>query len=122
MFPGKRHTILAYITDRGDQPVLEYILGLPEDRQRKAMAALQTAAHHGPPLHNSEKCKKVTDTDFYELKPSTTDRIFWVWDRDGNLVVFHAFTKGSNEIPRNEVRTGRGRCKEILEDGRSGPR
>ncbi len=117
MYPGKQHAILAYITDRGTNPVFDYIMEQTEERQRKAMALLKSTADDGPPLHNAEKCKKVTDTDFFELKPSQQDRIFWVWDGDDNLVVFHAFTKASKEIALSDLRLGRSRCKEILGHG-----
>ncbi|MEX1023164.1 MAG: type II toxin-antitoxin system RelE/ParE family toxin [Dehalococcoidia bacterium] len=102
--------------------MFDYLMRLDVDRQRKAMDLLRYAASAGPPLWHPDKCQKVTDTDFFEFKPSRSDRIFWMWSLEGAVILFHAFAKQSNHTPLREIRTGRDRAREILRHMQGGAR
>lgn len=105
-----------YSTESGRMPVLEYIFALEPVRQKKAFALLEYVREQGLPKHNPERCKKLEGEDFWELKPSQNDRMFFCEDGARGIVLLHAFTKARNRTPPHEIQVGRARYREVIEE------
>jgi len=115
------YKVYALCNDKGDCPVLDFLMGLDEsdEKLRNAMIGFLKGrvAENGPPK-NKERCRQLKNGDgFLEFKRGRI-RILWFWDEDRMILCTHAFPKGnkvSAEIKR--AKAIREKYKEAKDSG-----
>ena len=113
---GAAYKVLAYARSDAACQVTAYLNGLGDRDRKRITALLKRTAQHGPP-RNQQKCLKVADEDFWELK-AHQQRIFWCYDpmRRKRIILLHGFTKKSNQTPIRELEAGRNAYREVQDE------
>ena len=114
LYNGPAFDVMAYVRTSGTSPVAEYLDQL-SDRQRKRVDALLKRASEKGPTRNKEQSARLAGEDFFEFKAHQV-RVFWCYTPDRQIVLFHGFTKKSNSTPKNEIRIGRQRWQETIDE------
>lgn len=108
------YTIWFYRTKGGRRPVEEYLADLePRHRQRVA-ARLELLAQEGPELRRPYA--DVVDGPMRELRVGFArleHRVFYYFVKSENVVLLHAFTKKTRQLPVREIETARERMKDL---------
>ncbi len=58
--------------------------------------------------------KHITNTDLWELRP-TTDRIFFVYWKDNTFILLHHFAKKTKKTPPKEIEKALSNLKDFIE-------
>lgn len=103
--------LIFFRTSRGDEPVRDYILSLPEEEKALVDAFLSKLAQEGylpPPF-----VRKLKGVDkLWELRPGRHRVIYFYYD--GNkAVLLHAFKKQSQKTPEKEIQVALQRMKMV---------
>lgn len=98
-----RWELLAVCPDRGDCPVLEFLVGLSGKlarQQEQMLALLSQVAEDGPP-RNVERSHKIAG-DIWELLRGDL-RTLWFYGEGRIVVLAVGFVKKSQKTPKAEV-------------------
>lgn len=106
--------ILFYRTARGDEPVADYIKGLPFKERIKIEAFLQVLATTGR-LDMPHGRKMVGQKNLFEIR-SGRHRILYGL-HEGDVVLVHAFMKKSQATPKGEIDLAVGRLDNYVRSG-----
>lgn len=112
--------ILFYPTNRGRQPVYEWLQKLQHKQpahHMKVHIQLLALLENGPLIRSrqvrQEGVKKLKKTDIWQLRVDD-DRILFFFDEKGNIVLTNQFKKKSNSTPQNEIDRAENRQSEWL--------
>ena len=110
--------VTFYKTVDGKCPVAEFIDSQPAKVAQKIAWVLKAVQE----LEKVPKTyfKKITDTDFYEVRIEISGNIYRLlgFFHKGNLVILtNGFQKKTQKTPANEIETCRERMKEFLKRG-----
>jgi phage-related protein len=100
-----------YRTAGGEEPVREYLRGLPLDERRlvgAAIRALQSCGLSAPGL-----VTRQLDGKLWEIKASA-ERVLYCVSTGPVVWLLHAYRKATQKAPRREVGLARARMKEVL--------
>ena len=97
-------TVFFYRTEAGNEPVREWLQGLPREDKRRIGEDIKTA-QLGWPL-GMPLIRKI-DKDLWEVRTHLVDGITWVFFTvDGDhMILLHAIIKKSKKTPTNEIKT-----------------
>ena len=107
--------ILMYRNRRGDRPVEEYILSQEPRYRRKIYASLELLSQEGPNLRRPYA--DVVEGPIRELRIGwgrVEHRILYYFALRETIVLLHAFTKKTQEVPRRDMDMARERMKELI--------
>ena len=104
--------IYFYVDDRGDNPVMDFIEGLPLRDRAKVFAYLSELKAQG---HNFRRpMADYLGDGIYELRPGN-NRIFYFFFLKDNAVLLHALRKKTDKIPVRDLDLCLKRRKQVLE-------
>jgi phage-related protein len=109
----QRLEVRFYASERGHEPVRDWLLALPADGRVKvelALARVQFGWPVGMPL------VRKLQADLWEARTRTAvgqARILFTV-LEGSAVLLHGFVKKSQKIPRHELALARGRLARLL--------
>ena len=105
--------VIYYVSARGDNPVKTFLDALPKAKL-KAFRIFSNIEEYGltsviPHL------KKLPGTPFWEIRILGRDnvRIFYVTQKEKQILLLHAFTKKTNKTPTKEIKIAEARLNEI---------
>lgn len=110
-----------YETERGRKPVEEFLMALPKGHETKANTLIHRLSQEGNMLGFpftktiSGKLKELR----IQISPNTY-RIFYFLFTGRKIVLLHAFTKKSQEIPRKEIDIALSRINEYVRRHKNG--
>jgi phage-related protein len=96
--------VVFYRSESGNEPVREWLKGLPRDNRRQIGEDIKTA-QIGWPL-GMPLIRKI-DTDLWEVRTTLESgiaRVFFSVD-EACMVLLHGFIKKSQKTPQNELKT-----------------
>ena len=111
---GGVYRIFFYQTQRGDRPVEEYLSGLDPRHRRRAAERLELLASEGPNL--KRPYADVLVGPIRELRVGfgrLEHRILYYFVLGDAVMLLHAFTKKTAEVPRREIDVARVRMEEV---------
>src|SRR3989338_10874322 len=104
--------VVVYYTDaKGYTPALEFLLGLPQDDQRKAFAYVSYLEERGEVLRRP--IAEYLGGKLYELRPKQV-RILYAFVGKGTAVIPHAFRKKTGPVPLAKQHLARTRLPPLL--------
>ncbi len=107
--------IIFYLTETGNEPVREWLKGLPRD-ERKFIGEDIKIAQFGWPI--GMPLVKKLDADLWEIRSKLDDRIarviFTVYK--GFIVLLHRFIKKSQKIPISDLKLAKKRMSKLRGD------
>ena len=106
--------IVFYVTDRGEFPVLEFLLALSDKERAKCVQYIDALAEHGNAL--PANYVKHLEQGVWELRPEfggTEFRLFYFTVIENSFVMLHAIKKKTRSIPRREIELAIKRMKEV---------
>jgi len=108
--------LIFFKTNRGDEPVKDYIDALPLAEQETVEALLAELAEEGYlPFPFARKLKGVEK--LWELRPGRHRVIYFYYQGDG-AVLLHAFKKQSQKTPEKEIHVALQRMKTTVTGGK----
>ena len=96
--------VVFYRSEIGNEPVREWLKGLPREDKRKIGENIKTA-HIGWPL-GMPLIRKI-DKDLWEVRTRLENgiaRVFFTVDGE-YMILLHGFIKKSQKTPQNELKT-----------------
>lgn len=106
-----RKTAVYYPDARGHTPALEFLLGLPENEQRKAFAYLSYLEEQGETLRRP--IAEYLGDKLYELRPKHI-RILYAFIGNQYAVILHVFWKKTGPVSPNEKRVAQARLVDFI--------
>ena len=111
-----------YMTERGENPVKEFIDELPPKLQAKNMRELVMLSEFGTALPQpyAKQLRGKDVAGLWELRvklASDITRIFYFFPVGDRVLLLHGFTKKSEETPKRELDTAKRRMKDAIERG-----
>ena len=113
---GLRMQIIFYRKPSGQEPVREYVSGLPLRDRAAAADALDAIREHG--LHApGVRFKQIRGKlwEFY-VEAGASHRIFYVVITGPMMVLLHSYKKQSQKAPAREIKIAEHRMKEVLHE------
>ena len=107
--------VIFYKTEAGNEPVREWLKGLPRN-DRKTIGEDIKTAQYGWPL-GMPLIRKIA-RGLWEVRSNISTgitRVFFTVT-DGLMILLHGFVKKSQKTPPNELDTARGRLNKIEKD------
>ncbi|MBI2933790.1 MAG: type II toxin-antitoxin system RelE/ParE family toxin [Planctomycetes bacterium] len=108
------YRIWFYRTERGERPVEQYVSGQDPRHRRRVAARLELLAEEGPQLRRPYA--DAVAGPLRELRVGfgrLEHRIFYYFVRGDNVVLLHAFTKKTQQLPAREIETAQQRMEEV---------
>lgn len=105
--------VVFYQTEAGNEPVREWLKGLPREDKRRIGEDIKTA-QLGWPL-GMPLIKKI-EKGLWEVRTmleSGIARVFFTVD-DGYMVLLHGFIKKSRKTPQHELKTALARLSDYM--------
>ena len=93
-------SIYYFVDERGDNPVKEFIKGLPIDERAKVFAYIGELKRQGNNLRRL--LADYLGHGIYELRPKA-NRIFYFFFLKDNAVLVHAVRKKADKIPPKDL-------------------
>jgi phage-related protein len=105
--------VVFYRSDTGNEPVREWLKGLPRNDKRQIGEDIKTV-QLGWPL-GMPLIKKI-DKDLWEVRTRLEEGIARVLFtvHGNNMVLLHGFMKKSQKIPQNELKTAMTRLSDYM--------
>ena len=106
--------VIFYRTSAGQEPVREYLSGLPLRDRAAASDVLDAIREHG--LHApGVRFKQIRGKlwEFY-IETGASHRIFYVVVTGPMMVLLHSYKKQSQKSPAREIKIAERRMKEVL--------
>lgn len=100
-----------YRTAGGEEPVREYLRGLPLDERRLVGAAIRALQSFG--LSAPGLVTRQLDGKLWEIKASA-ERVLYCVSTGPVVWLLHAYRKATQKAPRREVELAKTRMKEVL--------
>jgi len=110
-----------YETEGGRKPVEEFLKDLPKSHETKANILIQRLSQEGNML--GFPFTKAISGKLRELRIQISPnayRIFYFMVTGRKIVLVHAFTKKSQEIPRKEIEIAENRVKDYIRRHKNG--
>ena len=104
-----------YETERGRKPVEEFLKDLPGSHETKVNILIQRLSQEGNML--GFPFTKTISGKLRELRIQVSPnayRIFYFLFAGRKIILLHAFTKKSQEIPRKEIEVAKDRMKNYI--------
>ena len=99
---GVRGTVDWAVTRNGKMPAREFFLTLSEDDQSKIFALFDQIAN-GQLLHR-KRCKKLTDSDLFEVRDGHQLRFLGVFKDGGGFVIALGMRKKQDKIDSGDMK------------------
>ncbi len=100
-----------YVTDRGRNPVWEFIQSLDNSTKRKIKQLINLLEEIGPQLKRPYADK--VDGKIYELR-SKQSRVLYFFAIDKEIIFVHGFLKKRNAIPSGDIELAQRRMNDWL--------
>ena len=109
--------VVFFRTDRGNDPVREWLEGLGERDEKTIDADIAVVAENWPLVLGTSLVKKLKGTEnLWEIRSRISDgkriaRVLFTVEA-GEIILLHGFVKKSQRIPRRDLRLARKRNKQ----------
>ena len=115
-------TVDYYRTERGDQPVREFIDSLPIKLRAKNMREISMLEEFGPdmPAPYVKQLRGKDNDGLWELRvklSSDISRIFYFYTEGNRILLLHGFLKKSESTPPAELKIAQARMKDAKKRG-----
>ncbi|MBI2932615.1 MAG: type II toxin-antitoxin system RelE/ParE family toxin [Planctomycetes bacterium] len=108
------YRIVYYRTTRGASPIEEFLDGLPEKHQRKVAGFLELLAELGPRLARPYADHVRGALRELRIQFARNEyRVFHFFIVGERVVLVHAFSKKTQELPVREIETAEERMKDF---------
>lgn len=112
-----RKEAVHYPDTRGHTPTLEFLLGLPQDEQQKALAYIGYLEEQGEALRRP--IAEYLGDKVYELRPKQV-RILYAFVGKQYAIILHAFRKKTGPVPPSEKRLAQTRLVDFIRRSEQG--
>ena len=115
------HTIHFYRDKNGNEPVVEYMAGLAQKKDKDSRIKLNKIQDYIEVLSKcgtqaGEPYIKHLDGEIWELRP-IRDRILFVGWTNGSFVLLHQFMKKTQKTPAREIEKAKRELADLIERG-----
>ncbi len=104
-----------YYNDRGQCPVQDFIMSLPNNQIARARDLIKLLEEFGTNLGSKHARKLKGHNPLWELKP-TSNRIIYFAHEGRKMVLLHAFKKTNKKRTKKEIVKAERRRRIILEE------
>lgn len=114
--------VLYYETERGEQPVADFLLSLPKGLRAKAMRDIDLLEEFGRDFRypQVDTIKGDRYKGLYELRSkfsSDITRIYYFFMQGDKIILLHGILKKSAKPPQRDLDTAKARMKDMKERG-----
>jgi phage-related protein len=110
----KKWQIHYYTTEAGHIPVKDFIDALPTPAKAKTFRTFELVEEYGTMVGGPHV--KHIDDDLWEIRVITAEgtyRFIFTLLKDQVIMLLHAFSKKTQKLPPNELKTAKARLREI---------